>query len=196
MRQTISTPAPSRGATGYVLIVFYIIKISTPAPSRGATSIRRSLTFFMRFQLPPLHEGRPWFSPRSLSLSHFNSLPYTRGDQTTILSYWSYVISTPAPTRGATRFSLWGISYSRFQLPPLHEGRPIRKGSIFIDYEFQLPPLHEGRRSGISQMGSRRLFQLPPLHEGRHTLHSIIVRMGLFQLPPLHEGRHNRKTNY
>ena len=77
-------------------------RISTPAPSRGATCSDGVTITGIRFQLPPLHEGRQE-NPLSMSSGLISTPASTRG------ATWIFCqgtgsgkISTPAPTQGAT----------------------------------------------------------------------------------------------
>ena len=119
------------------------------------------------FQLPPLHEGRHGLGQWTPASKYFNSRPYTRGDNVRSERPSNNVISTPAPTRGATTATLFHPPTHVFQLPPLHEGRQNWAIEKIPNYQFQLPPLHEGRRYSIFQHRIAKRFQLPPLHEGR-----------------------------
>ena len=82
--------------------------ISIVAPARGATFRSGSSPAVVRFQFPPLQEGRR----RGLHRKKPGA-----------------AISIPAPARGATNRSRTSQKIRKFQFPPLQEGRPHRRPS-------------------------------------------------------------------
>ncbi len=103
---------------------------------------------------------------------YFYSRPYARGD----LGLWReqhvHAISTPAPTRGATRCG---------SLPSA--GRP----------HFYSRPYARGDAAGAPFLTGRGLFLLTPLREGRRiTSRTSCSAFTIFLLTPLREGRPRR----
>ena len=169
----ISTHAPTRGATvprcrwGGTPC-----KISTHAPTRGATclsceqrcTIRFLLTplregrlttdivngkVFEKFLLTPLREGRQYAAAGKRSGDpDFYSRPYARGDHYFRFPLSRIVISTHAPTRGATIISTtYTYDIRNFYSRPYARGDAIALSKSKSEFsEFLLTPLREGRQ--------------------------------------------------
>ena len=189
LRRDISIPAPARGATAASRRLCRRTPISIPAPARGATRAiqfrptspayfnsrpcergdeRRSKGCFitLRFQFPPLREGRP--PPRGGTRwpSYFNSRPCERGDGAAQGHPGPAGISIPAPARGATCTPWAKTRTAAFQFPPLREGR-LADGQRAADPgHFNSRPCERGDVPKII-FSSFFAFQFPPLREGR-----------------------------
>ena len=170
----ISTRAPTRGATrNYLRRRDGQFLISTHAPTRGATSLAAVLALIVFvFLLTPLREGRLAIRPGDLAEKIFLLTPLREGRQ----AYSRYsgkflIISTHAPTRGATRFFV-GLMFSLssvFLLTPLREGRPAGRAAAEIG---QTPisthaPTRGATCAAVLCHVLDVVFLLTPLREGR-----------------------------
>ena len=100
------------------------------------------------------------------------------------------VVSTHAPTRGATQSNGAPVLVKEFQLTPLHEGRRLK---YCIIYKLLQVSTHVPTR-GATAMQHRALpqsnsFNSRPYTRGDETFNKPVERDALFQLTPLHEGR-------
>ena len=143
----ISTRAPTRGATRPPRWSCPRRSISTRAPTRGATcgaARRRS--------------GRRYFYSR----------PYARGDTLTVPNCAAAdLISTHAPTRGATNVRLPSAVLSEISTHAPTRGATRRPGTCCTPREFLLAPLREGRPDfSTSMIGSFDNFYSRPYARG------------------------------
>ena len=118
-KRMISIPAPARGATyygfAYLQGVYYI---SIPAPARGATMREVVILYIpLAFQFPPLREGRPTWRVVRHPFFYFNSRPCARGDVIADEFRDVFLISIPAPARGATGNVMDIVNYYGISIP-------------------------------------------------------------------------------
>ena len=123
------------------------MKFQFPPLREGRQHSRKCCSWHNAFQFPPLREGRLV----GMSLTTQNSTISIPAPPRGATGNWARKIKTidisiPAPPRGATLACDVLASYWEFQFPPLREGRPGFAAGKIAQKTFQFPPLREGRR--------------------------------------------------
>ena len=145
IRQSISTRAPTGGATEGVVKYDFSHLISTRAPTGGATCAGVSVVHGIVFLLAPPREGRLSATFSILwAILNFYSRPHGRGDvRRRPLRPGRFHISTRAPTGGATWDEL---------RPPKREihfySRPHGRGDPYRRRAYCCPPYFYSRPHG------------------------------------------------
>ena len=120
------------------------------------------------FQLTPLREGRPLPSAPRRRFQMISTHAPTRGATRAYKKLTEdYAISTHAPTRGATIVCQFGKALGLFQLTPLREGRRTTERSDRTWQYFNSRPYARGDRGKPNFADVAQSFQLTPLREGR-----------------------------